>query len=87
MLATSIIDVVLQREQGDTKFVDKNKPKVQEIVQVYGGSIQDSKHFGVGRQVQLRLALKQEIVHAIGVPVAWVPGFFSVLGSLMYPFT
>ena len=83
----SIIDVVLQREQGDTKFVDKNKPKVLEIVQVYGGSIQDSKHFDLGDKVVTIGSQTGNRLRFIGVPVAWVPGFFSVFGSLMYPFT
>ena len=83
----SIIDVVLQREQGDTKFVDKNKPKVLEIVQVYGGSIQDSKHFELGDKVVTVGSQTGNRLRFIGVPVAWVPGFFSVFGSLMYPFT
>ena len=83
----SIIDVVLQREQGDTKFVDKTKPKVLEVVQVYGGSIQDSKHFELGDKVVTVGSQTGNRLRFIGVPVAWVPGFFSVFGSLMYPFT
>ena len=83
----SIVNVVLQREQGDTKFVDKSKPKVLEIVQVYGGSIQDSKHFQLGDKVVTIGSQTGNRLRFLGIPIAWVPGFFSVFGSLMYPFT
>ena len=58
-----------------------------EIVQVYGGSIQDSKHFELGDKVVTVGSQTGNRLRFIGVPVAWVPGFFSVFGSLMYPFT
>jgi hypothetical protein len=83
----AIIDVVLHREQGDIKFVDKSKPKVLEIVQLYAGCIQDSKHFVLGDKVVTIGSQTGHRLRFIGVPIAWVPDFFSVFGSLMYPFT